>query len=203
MNFCKSRYRAAYAAGTYFAIEISIAIVLTVFSLAFLNTETANGEVSRGLGNTRQPKQANVLKKGGRAADQAEYKKISTGKSDDRHVRVGLYENKPKIFTDETGSPSGIFVDILNEIAKKEKWQLIYVPCKWQGCLEALEQGRLDLMPDVAFSTKRAKKFAFHEEAVVSSWSVVYTGNRKRVDNITDLEACGSPYSRDRFRKRF
>ena len=31
-----------------------------------------------------------------------------------RVVRVGLYENKPKIYTDEKGDPAGIFVVILN-----------------------------------------------------------------------------------------
>lgn len=104
-----------------------------------------------------------------------------------RNVRVGLYENKPKIFTDEAGVASGIFPVILEDIAKRERWQLTYVPCKWSECLEALEQGRIDLMPDVAFSVSRDKRFDFHSEEVVSSWSVIYVRNIKQISKIGDL----------------
>ncbi len=32
-------------------------------------------------------------------------------------VRVGIYENQPKVFIDETGKPAGFWVDLLNPIA--------------------------------------------------------------------------------------
>jgi hypothetical protein len=38
-----------------------------------------------------------------------------------RKVRVGLYENKPKVYTSDTGQPAGIFIELLDEIARKEK----------------------------------------------------------------------------------
>lgn len=70
-----------------------------------------------------------------------------------REVRVGLYEeNKPRIFTRETGEAAGVFPAILNEIARREEWKLIYVPGRWDECLEALKRGAIDLMPDVVFS---------------------------------------------------
>ncbi|MBN1379142.1 MAG: transporter substrate-binding domain-containing protein [Gammaproteobacteria bacterium] len=104
-----------------------------------------------------------------------------------RTVRVGVYENQPKIYIDENGVVSGIFAIILEEIAQLEKWKLIYVPCEWQECLEFLKSGRIDLMPDVAFSYERDEQFDFHEEEVVSSWSVVYANNKKQMSNISDL----------------
>ncbi len=104
-----------------------------------------------------------------------------------RKVRVGLYENKPKIFTNESGVASGIFPDILNEIARKEKWQLTYVPCEWNNCLYLLENGRIDLVPDVAFSPKRYEKFDFHTEPVIISWSTAYARDRNRMNTIADL----------------
>lgn len=39
-------------------------------------------------------------------------------------VRVGVYENEPKIFTSSTGKPAGIFIEILEHIAKLEGWEL-------------------------------------------------------------------------------
>lgn len=69
----------------------------------------------------------------------------------DVHLRVGVYDNWPKVFWDtETGQPSGFFPEILDTIAEEEAWNIIYVPCEWADCLDDVEAGRLDLMMDVA-----------------------------------------------------
>ncbi len=104
-----------------------------------------------------------------------------------RIVRVGLYENRPKIFADETGAAAGIFAEIIDEIARKNGWQLEYVPCEWAACLEALEKGGIQLMPDVAFSQDRDERFDFHRETVVNSWSVVYANKKNAIRRLSDL----------------
>jgi PAS domain S-box-containing protein len=104
-----------------------------------------------------------------------------------RTVRVGFYENEPKVFTNDSGQPSGIFVGILEAIARRKQWSLVYVPCEWPGCMDALEEGRIDLMPDVAFSTERSKRFDFNEEAVVDGWSQVYAVSKKPMNKLSDL----------------
>ncbi|MDD3951182.1 MAG: transporter substrate-binding domain-containing protein, partial [Desulfobacterales bacterium] len=104
-----------------------------------------------------------------------------------RKVRVGLYNNKPKIFVNEAGRPSGIFVDLLDWIARKEKWELIYVPCSWPECIQGLKAGRIDLMPDVAYSMEREDEFAFHDEPVIESWSQVYSNRKAGVAKLSDL----------------
>jgi len=65
---------------------------------------------------------------------------------------------------------------------------LNYVPCEWSDCLQALQEGRIDLMPDVAYSLERDKAFDFHEEHVIESWSQVYTNKREPVKNLADLD---------------
>jgi hypothetical protein len=54
-----------------------------------------------------------------------------SARADDRIVTVGVYENAPKIFTSESGKPAGIFVDIIEQIAKIEGWNLRYVSGTW------------------------------------------------------------------------
>jgi ABC-type amino acid transport substrate-binding protein len=76
---------------------------------------------------------------------------------------------------------------MLNEMARVENWQLRYVPCEWTRCLEQLEQGQLDLMPDVAFSTERARRFDFHKVSVANSWSQVYAQPDLKVQTLEDL----------------
>ena len=102
-------------------------------------------------------------------------------------IRVGVYQNEPKVFLDAHGKPSGFWIDLLEHIATEEHWQLAYVPCTWQQCLENLEKGELDLMVDVAYSESRAKKFDFNQEGGLSNWAQIYTRPFLSIDNIEEL----------------
>ncbi len=104
-----------------------------------------------------------------------------------REFAVGLYENAPKVYTAGNGRPAGLFVELLDEIARREGWRLRYVPCQWADCLERLERGEIDLMPDVAFSAERAQRFAFHRASVANSWSQVYAHPDLVIQSINDL----------------
>ena len=103
-------------------------------------------------------------------------------------VRVGIYENEPKIFTNASGVPSGILIDILKAIADKENWQLTYVHCEWKDCLKKLEAGNIDLMPDVAYSAERDRYFDFHSTPALFSWSQIYRRQDVRISSILDLK---------------
>jgi signal transduction histidine kinase len=108
-------------------------------------------------------------------------------RADERVVTVGVYENAPKVFTSESGKPAGIFIDIIESIAKSEGWKLHYVPITWAQGLERLGRGEIDLMPDVAKTAEREKKFAFHKVPVLSSWSQVYARKGSGINSILDL----------------
>ncbi|HOO56885.1 MAG TPA: transporter substrate-binding domain-containing protein [bacterium] len=103
-------------------------------------------------------------------------------------VQVGIYQNKPKVFVDENGKSAGIFIDLLDEIAESEGWNLVYRQCEWEACLRNLESGVIDLMPDVAYSDERAEKYVFHKIPVVESWSQVYAGPGSRISRMSDLK---------------
>lgn len=79
-----------------------------------------------------------------------------------RAVRVGVYANPPKIFAKADGQPSGILGDVLVAVAQQEGWTLVPVACEWQDCLDALQDGKLDLMPDVAYTTARDLRLVRH-----------------------------------------
>ncbi len=107
----------------------------------------------------------------------------------ERTVRVGVYENEPKVFTRASdGRPSGIFVDLITAIARDEGWSIVWVPGSWEAGLKALESGRIDLMPDVAYSEERDRKFDFHKTPVVESWSYVYSAPKMRIDRMSQLD---------------
>jgi diguanylate cyclase (GGDEF)-like protein len=103
-------------------------------------------------------------------------------------VRVGIYDNAPKIHVDTAGRPAGLFVELIDEIARQEDWKLRYVGCEWARCLEMLSAGDIDLMPDVAFSEERYARFDFHRIAVTHSWSVILYHPRNPILALPDLE---------------
>jgi len=103
-------------------------------------------------------------------------------------VRVGLYENEPKIYTGADGQPAGLFVELIGAVAAAEGWQLSYVPCAWNACLALLRDGQLELMPDVAYSSERAQELDFNEVSVAASWSQVYSHPDLKILSLADLE---------------
>jgi len=105
-----------------------------------------------------------------------------------RAVRVGIYQNKPKLFVDENGTPSGIFVDVLSAIAERADWQVTWVPCTWSDCLDSLRVARIDLMPDVAWSEDRDAWMDFHADEVLESWSQIFANPGAHIEHWADLD---------------
>ena len=103
-------------------------------------------------------------------------------------VRVGVYQNSPKVALSEAGRPEGIFIDLIEAIADKEGWELEYVPGTWSEGLERLGRGDIDLMPDVARNQEREALYAFHQEPVLASWNQVYTRQGSGLRSMLDLE---------------
>jgi PAS domain S-box-containing protein len=105
-----------------------------------------------------------------------------------REVRLGVYENPPKIMAGANGMPDGIFGNLLTEIAGQEGWSLQATPCKWDACLEALQAGQIDLLPDVARTEERMRQFDFHAEPVLHSWSALYVPVTDRLPALPDFK---------------
>jgi diguanylate cyclase (GGDEF)-like protein/PAS domain S-box-containing protein len=108
--------------------------------------------------------------------------------ADRQVVTIGVYQNPPKVFLNNLGEAEGFWPDLLATIGTNANWQIDYVPCYWNRCLEMVEQGSLDLMIDVAYTAERDQRFAFNQEAVLSSWSVVYVKQGTSLSSILDLD---------------
>jgi len=165
--------------------------------LALLAVLPSYGRAAQSATAQSKPERENGLR------NEALYGTPDTAAKERKQIRVGLYQNKPKIYTDETGIPSGIFVEILGDIARKERWQITYVPCQWAEGLEALSNGTIDLMPDVAYSPERAQHFAFHDEEVIPAWSALYSSSRKPVGKISDLNGLRIALLKDSVQRPF
>jgi ABC-type amino acid transport substrate-binding protein/nitrogen-specific signal transduction histidine kinase/ActR/RegA family two-component response regulator len=108
--------------------------------------------------------------------------------SDPIPVRIGYYENPPKLFGGFEDKPKGIFPEIIEDIARKENWQLEWVTGTWQEGLNRLESGTIDILPDVAYSIKRTEKYTYSDEPVFINWAVLYTSLEVQINSLIDLE---------------
>ncbi|MFA0962805.1 ATP-binding protein [Roseivirga sp. BDSF3-8] len=89
-------------------------------------------------------------------------------------VRVGIYENEPKIFIDEDGNPAGFFVDLLFHLSHRLNFEIQYVEVTWDEGMSLLKKGRIDLMPDVTVTPERLEKYVFNEVAILENWASLY-----------------------------
>ncbi|MDR5589240.1 ATP-binding protein [Christiangramia sp. SM2212] len=105
-----------------------------------------------------------------------------------QELRVGIYENPPKIFTNEKGDADGIFVDIINYIAEKEHLKVRYIHKDWADLLTAASNGEIDIVPDVAYSKSRDSIFKFNSVPVISSWLEIYTTPNNKIGEVLELE---------------
>ena len=106
----------------------------------------------------------------------------------DTKIKVGVYQNKPLLFTDNDGNVKGIFADILNYIAKKEEWEIDYVNESWIQSYNDLKSGKLDMLGAIAFSERRNQIFDFTYENVLSNWGQIYINKRSGIESILDFE---------------
>ena len=54
--------------------------------------------------------------------------------------------------------------------------------------MEDLQNGRIDLMPDVAFTPERAQLFDFHATPALLSWSQIYARPEVSIRSALDLK---------------
>jgi PAS domain S-box-containing protein len=106
----------------------------------------------------------------------------------DTTLRVGVYNNKPLVFTDSDGKVKGFLIDILDYIGSKEGWRIEYIPGSWIESLERLEKGGLDLLVGAEYSRERNKIYDFTYEASFSDWGIVYTREGSNLNQIVNLD---------------
>lgn len=103
-------------------------------------------------------------------------------------IKVGVYDNSPKVFVNEQGVPDGIFVDLLEVIAEKENLKIEYVIGEWDELLNKLKNEEIDVLPDVAFTEVRDSLYTFNDISVLGSWLEVFTTKKTKIATVLDLD---------------
>jgi two-component sensor histidine kinase len=105
-----------------------------------------------------------------------------------RALRVGVYQDYPMVFVENNNPPEGIFIDVLEEIARREKWKIDYVLSSFAEGLAALREGKIDLLTVVAESKERKEKYDFNQETVLPTWGQIYSEDPSQFQSLLDLD---------------
>ena len=100
-------------------------------------------------------------------------------------IQVGVFQNKPIVYHD--GKAKGLFVEVLDYVAEKEGWELEYITCKINTCLELLRNDDIQLMTSVGKNEERLQQFFFSQEPIWTFWGTIYANNTE-INSIIDLE---------------
>lgn len=105
-----------------------------------------------------------------------------------RTIRVGYFQNDPIVFKDHRGTPQGLYVDLLNQIAESESWRLEFVFCNWNDCLDSLRNRELDLMTSITRTEERDRHMDFSDQNVLTLWGQVYVKDNRSLEDIRELD---------------
>jgi PAS domain S-box-containing protein len=105
-----------------------------------------------------------------------------------RDVKVAITELKPSLYTNDQGEPDGFFVDVIEDIARKEGWNVIWISGPVSRSWERLAAGEIDVMPAVTSTPERQKLYDFSNESALSVWSQVYARPGSGINTILDLD---------------
>ncbi|AFG38279.1 histidine kinase dimerization/phosphoacceptor domain -containing protein [Spirochaeta africana] len=103
-------------------------------------------------------------------------------------LRVGIYNNSPKVFLDADGNPAGFFIDLLEYAADREGWTLTYHPAPFAELLDRLADGEIDVLPDVAYAESRATQIVFSSVNVIDDWLQVFSTSESGLATAADLD---------------
>ncbi|HWU39993.1 MAG TPA: SpoIIE family protein phosphatase, partial [Candidatus Acidoferrum sp.] len=99
----------------------------------------------------------------------------------------GTYPDEPLVFRDAKGLPQGIYIDLLEHVAKEEGWTLQYIEGSWEECLRRLQRAEIDLLVAIGYSAERSRRFDFTSQPVVVNWGQVYVRTDSPITSLLDL----------------
>jgi len=104
-----------------------------------------------------------------------------------RPVTVAIFPHVPAMFMDPQGRAQGFLVDMLQEVAGREGWELRFVPGSLQQGLDGLRRGEVDLLPSAAPSQKHVTPMDFGQESAFTVWSILYAHPGAPIHSILDV----------------
>ncbi|MEA3410973.1 MAG: EAL domain-containing protein [Pseudomonadota bacterium] len=106
----------------------------------------------------------------------------------DTSFRIGVYDNPPLVFLDQSGQIDGFLPALFNDISTREGWKLDYVHCEFPRCLAMLDAGDIDLLIPIAVNADRLRRYRFNRRNFIINWGKIFARDGLRIESIRDLD---------------
>ncbi len=113
---------------------------------------------------------------------------VSLDAAPGRVVNVAVFPHAPAIAMGEEGKPVGFYVEMLQQVASKENWDLRFVPGTLQEGLDRVRTGEVDLITGVGFTPERATYLDFGKESSFTVWSILYANPKAGLRTVLDVQ---------------
>ncbi len=97
----------------------------------------------------------------------------------------------PYTFMNEKGLPDGFSVDLIKAVTTVMGMDIEIVAGRWEDAQQALEQGKIDLLPMMAYSRERDKIFNFSAPHTIAFDSFFVRKGTKKLSSVTQLAKLG------------
>ncbi len=113
------------------------------------------------------------------AAEEKEYKVIKV---------AGDNNFPPFEYLSSTGVYTGFNVDVIQAVSLETGLNIEYYPMPWSDALQALREGRVDMVQGMKYSLARSEVYAFTEPYFTSSQGIFVLKDNVSIHTISDLE---------------
>ncbi|QOX80847.1 PAS domain S-box protein (plasmid) [Trichlorobacter lovleyi] len=90
-----------------------------------------------------------------------------------RILLIGIDKNPPVSIPVSENKALGFYPEILEEIAKKERWNIKYIPCSGRQCCGMLDAGEVDAVIGSPWSRKRTELYDFSATGIINNWGQI------------------------------
>lgn len=104
-----------------------------------------------------------------------------------RVITVGVFDYYPSLFKNEQGEIDGYYKEAFKEIERQEKIHFVYKYCSRSECIELMELGVIDIVPNIAFDTSFAKRFIYSNQNLTTIWGELYVAQNSKINTIEDI----------------
>lgn len=105
-----------------------------------------------------------------------------------RAVRVGLFDNQPVVFADDQQYIQGIYVEILEEIARIEGWRIQYKLGTLEQNIRRLREGSIDVIGGFPPHHDYQVYLESSQYYLTLTWGRVYLASRDSAETLLDLQ---------------
>lgn len=103
-------------------------------------------------------------------------------------IKVGYFDTPPLSFMNTDGNPDGFIIDLLNEIAQQENFEILWVHDDFPKLMLKMKNQQLDVMVSTAYSDDRALFLDYSKLNFSNVWGQVFLPTNSNIESLFDLD---------------